>query len=144
MIGIGYAPGAFDLFHIGICCLRPGSAFFGIIRPERASGFESKDRSVSGGNWRHHRCRPYKTCKKMTATPIKTLKPVPLSVADDARWARIVARDKTADGHLWYSSGHGQVAPPVIGSSRQFRYVIIVSFSAEEKRDAEEGFHGKA
>lgn len=26
-----------------------------------------------------------------------------LPVADDPRWARIVARDKTADGHLWYS-----------------------------------------
>jgi AraC family transcriptional regulator of adaptative response/methylated-DNA-[protein]-cysteine methyltransferase len=25
------------------------------------------------------------------------------SLADDPRWARIVARDKTADGHLWYS-----------------------------------------
>src|ERR1700749_523080 len=25
------------------------------------------------------------------------------SVADDPRWARIVARDKTADGDLWYS-----------------------------------------
>lgn len=25
------------------------------------------------------------------------------SVADDPRWARIVARDKTADGHLWFS-----------------------------------------
>jgi AraC family transcriptional regulator of adaptative response/methylated-DNA-[protein]-cysteine methyltransferase len=25
------------------------------------------------------------------------------SVADDPRWARIVARDKTADGRLWYS-----------------------------------------
>src|ERR1700756_1390699 len=25
------------------------------------------------------------------------------SVADAARWPRIVARDKTADGHLWYS-----------------------------------------
>jgi AraC family transcriptional regulator of adaptative response/methylated-DNA-[protein]-cysteine methyltransferase len=25
------------------------------------------------------------------------------SVTDDLRWARIVARDKTADGHLWYS-----------------------------------------
>jgi AraC family transcriptional regulator of adaptative response/methylated-DNA-[protein]-cysteine methyltransferase len=24
-------------------------------------------------------------------------------VADDPRWARIVARDETADGHLWYS-----------------------------------------
>src|ERR1700719_4641890 len=39
----------------------------------------------------------------MTATPTKTLKPVPPSVADDPRWARIGARDKTADGHLWYS-----------------------------------------
>ena len=26
-----------------------------------------------------------------------------LPVAQDPRWARIVARDKTADGHLWYS-----------------------------------------
>lgn len=26
-----------------------------------------------------------------------------LSTADDPRWARIVARDKTADGQLWYS-----------------------------------------
>ena len=28
---------------------------------------------------------------------------MPPSVADDPRWARIVTRDKTADGHLWYS-----------------------------------------
>ena len=28
---------------------------------------------------------------------------MPPSVADDPRWARIVARDKTADGQLWYS-----------------------------------------
>jgi AraC family transcriptional regulator, regulatory protein of adaptative response / methylated-DNA-[protein]-cysteine methyltransferase len=26
-----------------------------------------------------------------------------LSIADDPRWTRIVARDKTADGNLWYS-----------------------------------------
>ena len=32
-----------------------------------------------------------------------TSKPVFPSVADDPRWARIVARDKTADGQLWYS-----------------------------------------
>ena len=25
------------------------------------------------------------------------------SVANDPRWTRIVARDKSADGHLWYS-----------------------------------------
>ena len=27
----------------------------------------------------------------------------PMSVAEDPRWARILIRDKTADGHLWYS-----------------------------------------
>jgi AraC family transcriptional regulator, regulatory protein of adaptative response / methylated-DNA-[protein]-cysteine methyltransferase len=32
-----------------------------------------------------------------------TPKPATPCVADDPRWARIVARDKTADGHLWYS-----------------------------------------
>ena len=46
---------------------------------------------------------PYEKCKMMTATPTKTLKPAIPSVADDPRWARIVARDKAADGHLWYS-----------------------------------------
>src|SRR5215472_13706693 len=35
-------------------------------------------------------------------TTMKTAKLIP-SAADDPRWARIVARDKTADGHLWYS-----------------------------------------
>jgi AraC family transcriptional regulator of adaptative response/methylated-DNA-[protein]-cysteine methyltransferase len=39
----------------------------------------------------------------MIATTAKTLKPTPPSVADDPRWAHIVARDKTADGYLWYS-----------------------------------------
>jgi len=39
----------------------------------------------------------------MSATPTKTPRPTTPSVADDPRWARIVARDKTADGHLWYS-----------------------------------------
>ena len=39
----------------------------------------------------------------MSVTPTATPKPTPPSVADDPRWARIVARDKTADGHLWYS-----------------------------------------
>ncbi|MGE0024575.1 MAG: bifunctional DNA-binding transcriptional regulator/O6-methylguanine-DNA methyltransferase Ada [Hyphomicrobium sp.] len=33
----------------------------------------------------------------------KTLRHNALAVADDPRWARIAARDKTADGHLWYS-----------------------------------------
>jgi len=39
----------------------------------------------------------------MTETSTKTPRTTPPSVADDPRWARIVARDKTADGHLWYS-----------------------------------------
>jgi AraC family transcriptional regulator of adaptative response/methylated-DNA-[protein]-cysteine methyltransferase len=39
----------------------------------------------------------------MTATSAKALKHVFPSVADDPRWARIVARDKSADGQLWYS-----------------------------------------
>jgi AraC family transcriptional regulator of adaptative response/methylated-DNA-[protein]-cysteine methyltransferase len=39
----------------------------------------------------------------MPAALTKTLKPTPPSVADDPRWARIVVRDKTADGQLWYS-----------------------------------------
>ena len=41
---------------------------------------------------------------KMTST-MRAMAPMPTmpSVADDPRWARIVARDKTADEHLWYS-----------------------------------------
>src|SRR5262249_3216500 len=46
---------------------------------------------------------PYETGRKMSVTPTATPKPTPPSTADDPRWARIVARDKTADGHLWYS-----------------------------------------
>ena len=38
-----------------------------------------------------------------TAMPTMTRKPAPLSVAEDPRWVRIFARDKTADGQLWYS-----------------------------------------
>jgi AraC family transcriptional regulator of adaptative response/methylated-DNA-[protein]-cysteine methyltransferase len=39
----------------------------------------------------------------MTATLTTTPKSTPLSVAEDPRWARIAARDKTADGLFWYS-----------------------------------------
>src|SRR5262245_51220902 len=39
----------------------------------------------------------------MTASLSNALKSASPSVIDDPRWARIVARDKTADGHLWYS-----------------------------------------
>src|SRR5215472_15126086 len=39
----------------------------------------------------------------MTSTLAEPRKSTLSSVADDPRWARIVARDKTADGHFWYS-----------------------------------------
>lgn len=39
----------------------------------------------------------------MASAPAKSRLSAPSSVANDPRWARIVARDKTADGHLWYS-----------------------------------------
>jgi AraC family transcriptional regulator, regulatory protein of adaptative response / methylated-DNA-[protein]-cysteine methyltransferase len=39
----------------------------------------------------------------MTSTLTRLSKPILPSVADDPRWARIVTRDKTADGRLWYS-----------------------------------------
>jgi AraC family transcriptional regulator of adaptative response/methylated-DNA-[protein]-cysteine methyltransferase len=39
----------------------------------------------------------------MISTLAQQHKRAPSSAADDPRWARIVARDKTADGHLWYS-----------------------------------------
>src|SRR5499427_9414637 len=39
----------------------------------------------------------------MTSTFAETGNSRLSSVAEDPRWARIVVRDKTADGHLWYS-----------------------------------------
>jgi AraC family transcriptional regulator, regulatory protein of adaptative response / methylated-DNA-[protein]-cysteine methyltransferase len=48
-------------------------------------------------------CLPDRERKKMTATTAKAPKPTLASAADDARWAHIVARDKSADGRLWYS-----------------------------------------
>src|SRR3984957_1315584 len=39
----------------------------------------------------------------MSSTVAEPRKSTLPSVADDPRWARIVARDKTADGQLWYS-----------------------------------------
>ena len=39
----------------------------------------------------------------MTAALVQFRKQMPLPVADDPRWARVLARDKTADGHFWYS-----------------------------------------
>src|SRR6201992_3935536 len=39
----------------------------------------------------------------MTSTLAEPRKSTLSPVADDPRWTRIVTRDKTADGHLWYS-----------------------------------------
>jgi AraC family transcriptional regulator of adaptative response/methylated-DNA-[protein]-cysteine methyltransferase len=39
----------------------------------------------------------------MMAMPAKARNANPPSVADDPRWARIVQRDRRADGHLWYT-----------------------------------------
>ncbi|TGQ64190.1 bifunctional DNA-binding transcriptional regulator/O6-methylguanine-DNA methyltransferase Ada [Mesorhizobium sp. M00.F.Ca.ET.186.01.1.1] len=48
-----------------------------------------------------------KACGRFNAamfiTLARNLKSAPLAVADDPRWARIVARDKSADGAFWYS-----------------------------------------
>ena len=46
---------------------------------------------------------PCKICKKMTTKSTDTLERATPTVADDPRWARIVARDKTADNRFWYS-----------------------------------------
>ncbi|WP_260695290.1 bifunctional DNA-binding transcriptional regulator/O6-methylguanine-DNA methyltransferase Ada [Rhizobium leguminosarum] len=39
----------------------------------------------------------------MTMMPAQPTRYNPVTVADDPRWARVVARDKAADGELWYS-----------------------------------------
>src|SRR6202165_253860 len=39
----------------------------------------------------------------MTTVLVESQKKSPMSVAEDPRWARILIRDKAADGHLWYS-----------------------------------------
>ena len=48
------------------------------------------------------------TCNRLMMwqemTTLKSLySPVEISVADDPRWARVVARDRLADGQFWYS-----------------------------------------
>lgn len=43
------------------------------------------------------------TAKIMTGPLVDTSLTKRLSVADDPRWARILARDKTVDGQFWYS-----------------------------------------
>src|SRR3984885_12702313 len=44
-----------------------------------------------------------RSARRMTASHTQTVKAAAPSAEDDPRWALIVARDKAADGHLWYS-----------------------------------------
>ena len=57
-----------------------------------------------GGTVRRHRRAGQSEKTKMAATtkPVSAQRAPALSVLDDPRWARIVARDKTADGNLWH------------------------------------------
>jgi len=41
--------------------------------------------------------------QNMSAAPAKMPNSKPVPVADDPRWARVIARDKSADGRFWYS-----------------------------------------
>lgn len=47
--------------------------------------------------------QPEMTAMTMMTQPESMPRRSTLSVADDPRWARIVVRDKSADGQLWYS-----------------------------------------
>jgi AraC family transcriptional regulator of adaptative response/methylated-DNA-[protein]-cysteine methyltransferase len=49
------------------------------------------------------RCDAMQGGSRMVMRDMKARMTVPPSVVDDPRWARIVARDKTADGEFWYS-----------------------------------------
>lgn len=49
------------------------------------------------------RIDPIGSEKMMATMSVPAPKYVAPSVADDPRWARIIARDKSADGHFWYS-----------------------------------------
>jgi hypothetical protein len=54
----------------------------------------------------------------MTASLSKAQKSASSSVIEDPRWARIVARDKTADGTLWYSISSTGVSVLLIPTAR--------------------------
>jgi AraC family transcriptional regulator, regulatory protein of adaptative response / methylated-DNA-[protein]-cysteine methyltransferase len=70
----------------------------------RPNGFESKDRSVAGPALLHGRSKSPDTKRTtMTMTLERSQPRMEPEPADDPRWDRIVARDKTADGCFWYS-----------------------------------------
>jgi AraC family transcriptional regulator, regulatory protein of adaptative response / methylated-DNA-[protein]-cysteine methyltransferase len=85
MIRIGYAPGAFDLWARAVC------------------RFESKDRSAcrkAGGIITSMMKNSRPMTNKSTTNPMPQ---TALPVAQDPRWARVLAREKSADGTFWYS-----------------------------------------
>jgi len=68
-----------------------------------AFGFEIKERSVWGREADQIAASSIQKCKAMTESFSLIPGDASLPVAEDPRWARIVARDKSADGKLWYS-----------------------------------------
>jgi AraC family transcriptional regulator of adaptative response/methylated-DNA-[protein]-cysteine methyltransferase len=69
----------------------------------QAIRFESKDRSLPAGDMRQDRSRTKREIQTMTTMSVHSPRYTSLAVVDDARWELIVARDKAADGALWYS-----------------------------------------
>ncbi len=65
--------------------------------------FKSKDRSATPRCPRQDRCRWQQDLKTTTAMNAPIFKHAAPSVANDPRWSRVVARDKSADGQFWYS-----------------------------------------
>ena len=94
--------------HIGcgLCLDQPRHSSRAITRPFRTvREADSKARNgvrAVGGYAKVGRT-PYEICNAMTAKHTQTVRAMVPSVADDPRWALIVARDKTADGQLRYS-----------------------------------------
>jgi AraC family transcriptional regulator, regulatory protein of adaptative response / methylated-DNA-[protein]-cysteine methyltransferase len=73
------------------------------VRPTRDFGFESKTRSVrKTPRWHPRKNDHTKANAMMNTVEVKKGNSGP-SVADDPRWARVVARDRSADGKFWYS-----------------------------------------
>lgn len=65
--------------------------------------FESKKRSAVRDPMPHARLDIQAGRTHMTIMLNERRKSAPIPTVDDPRWARVVARDKTADGTLWYS-----------------------------------------
>src|ERR1700733_9865781 len=64
---------------------------------------ENSTRSAAGAGGGRTASATQATRTNMKTMHKKLPKPNYTDVASDPRWARIVARDRAADGHLWYS-----------------------------------------